>query len=68
MMEQQYLVYCGERGWWGTGTYTYDVKHAKRFGREAAIQFCRGRYNPQAAVDIPLVPVLEDDLNRVMEK
>lgn len=61
-----FLVYSSQ-GWWAAGTWTSDIKVAKRFDREAAIEFCRKRYNPLGNMQIAL-PVREDDVLAVFSK
>lgn len=66
-MDQTYLVYFGDRGWWGvSGAYTTELKYAKRFGRQAAIDFCKTRYNGQMDDVVAAVPINEDDLLQVV--
>lgn len=67
-MESEYYVYFEGRGWWGVGgTYTSEIKHAKRFSRDEAIIFTRGRFNSRIDSGPPSFPVAVADIEAVMK-
>ncbi len=54
--------------WWGAhGVYTSDVSKAKQFTHEAAIDFCRSRFDSVQGSPTS-IPVSDEDMQAVLKK
>lgn len=62
---EDYLVFSGERGFWGShGQWTSQYKDAATFTRDHAITFCKKHRS--AADALGAVPVREADILELM--
>lgn len=66
MMEKNYFIFT-PNGWWGSaGTLVSEIKDAKAFTHEEAVEFCKRRYSEYAGFSA--VPVAEDDIVRISSR
>lgn len=61
-MGKTYYAYVAERGWWTNASgYSSEIKDAKSFTHEEAIEFCRRRYS-KVSGQLAAFPISEDDV------
>lgn len=70
MIPEEYVIWSTKmNAWWGqTGTYTTDLKGARHFTRERAVEFCKTRFNGQLDDGVTCVPVELKMMNEVAAK
>lgn len=65
---ETYLVFGGNGFWGKNSQWVSEVKDAKLFTLDQAVEFCKKRYNSRVEGPLPALPVLEADALRVSSK